>query len=98
MTCNNINIIKLFDIKKTENNIYLVLEFCNQGDLLEMIKKVKNLEETIALDYFIQMLNAFKTLLAENILHRDFKLANVMLHNGIIKLGDFGFSKIIQEE
>ena len=32
-TCNNDNIIKLYDIKKTANNIYLIMEYCNEGDL-----------------------------------------------------------------
>ena len=31
-TCNNHNMIKLFDIKKTSNNFYLNMEYCNQGD------------------------------------------------------------------
>ncbi len=33
-SCNNENIIKLYDIKKTANNFYLMLEYCNEGDLL----------------------------------------------------------------
>ena len=37
-TCNNENIIKLYDIKKTANNFYLILEFCNEGDLNEYLK------------------------------------------------------------
>jgi serine/threonine-protein kinase ULK2 len=28
-TCDNKNIIKLYDIKKTANNFYLILEYCN---------------------------------------------------------------------
>ena len=28
-SCKNNNIIRLIDIKKTVNNIYLILEFCN---------------------------------------------------------------------
>ena len=28
-------------------------------------------------------------------MHRDFKLANVLKHNGIIKLADFGFAKLL---
>jgi serine/threonine-protein kinase ULK/ATG1 len=32
-TCSNENIIKLVDLKKTANNIYLILEYCNEGDL-----------------------------------------------------------------
>jgi serine/threonine-protein kinase ULK/ATG1 len=37
-TCNNENIIKLYDIKKTANNFYLILEYCNEGDLNEYLK------------------------------------------------------------
>ena len=37
-TCNNINIIKLIDIKKTANNFYLILEYCNEGDLQDYLK------------------------------------------------------------
>ena len=37
-TCNNENIIKLYDIKKTANNFYLILEYCNEGDLNDYLK------------------------------------------------------------
>ena len=36
--CNNNNIIKLYDIKKTANNIYLMIEYCNEGDLYQNLK------------------------------------------------------------
>ena len=29
----------------------------------------------------------------ENIMHRDFKTANIFIKNGIFKIGDFGFAK-----
>jgi serine/threonine-protein kinase ULK/ATG1 len=31
-------------------------------------------------------------------MHRDFKLPNILKHKGIIKIADFGFSKILGEE
>ena len=40
-TCNNVNIIKLFDIKKTSDNFYLIMEYCNEGDLMAYLKKKK---------------------------------------------------------
>ena len=40
-TCDNKNIIKLYDIKKTANNFYLILEYCNEGDLSVYLKKKK---------------------------------------------------------
>ncbi len=30
-------------------------------------------------------------------MHRDFKLANILLHNGICKIADLGFAKQIQK-
>lgn len=41
------------------------------------------------------MLNAFKTLIKHKIMHRDFKLANILIHDGEIKIADFGFSKLL---
>jgi serine/threonine-protein kinase ULK/ATG1 len=31
-------------------------------------------------------------------MHRDFKLANLLKHNGCIKIADFGFSKILDAD
>ena len=38
---NHPNIIKFIDAKKTENNIYLIMEFCNGGALEDFIIKKK---------------------------------------------------------
>jgi len=32
------NIVKLIDVKKKDNNIYMILEYCNQGDLEHFLK------------------------------------------------------------
>ncbi|CAD8147889.1 unnamed protein product [Paramecium octaurelia] len=96
-TCNNDNIIKLYDIKKTANNIYLIMEYCNEGDLSQYIKQKKFLLEEEAVDYLLQILNGFKTLVKNKIMHRDFKLANILKHDGNIKIADFGFSKLLND-
>ena len=59
-TCNNANIIKLYDIKKTANNIYLILEFCNEGDLMKYLKQKSKLTEEEAIEILVQIFNAFK--------------------------------------
>lgn len=94
-TCNNENIMKLYDLKKTSNNFYLVLEYCNEGDLSQYLKERKYLTEDECVEILIQILNGFKTLVKNNIMHRDFKLANILKHNGNIKIADFGFSKLL---
>jgi serine/threonine protein kinase len=31
-------------------------------------------------------------------MHRDFKSANILLHNGVAKIADLGFSKILKNQ
>lgn len=81
-TCDNKNTIKLYDIKKTANNFYLILEYCNEGDLSQYLKKLKTITEKQAIEFLIQILNSFKTLVKHKIMHRDFKLANILMHDG----------------
>ena len=97
-SCKNNNIVRLIDIKKTANNIYLILEYCNEGDLLAYLKQKKKLPQEEAVEYFVQILHAFQTLVKSKIMHRDFKLANVLKHDGYIKIADFGFAKLLGSE
>lgn len=89
----NPNIIKFVEMLKTVNNVYIVYELCNGGTLEEYVNKKKYLQEKEALNYFGQILNACKPLVQHNIMHRDFKPSNILFHNGIIKVADFGFCK-----
>lgn len=52
-TCKNPNILKLYDIRKTQNNFYLMLEYCNEGDLTKLLAKKKHLNEDEAVPYFL---------------------------------------------
>ena len=45
-----------------------------------------------------QLLEAFKILNKYNVMHRDLKPDNIFFHNGILKLGDFGFCKDMSGE
>lgn len=72
-----------------------MLEYCNEGDLSQYLKERKFLTEDEAVEFLCQILNGFKTLVKNNIMHRDFKLANILKHNGNIKIADFGFSKLL---
>lgn len=89
----NPNIIKFIEMLKTVNNVYIVYELCNGGTLEEYVTKKKFLQEKEALLIFDQILNACKSLVQYNIMHRDFKPSNILFHNGVIKVADFGFCK-----
>ena len=54
------------------------------------------LTESEALVIFRQLLEAFKELNKNNIMHRDLKPDNIFFSDGKVKLGDFGFCKMLQ--
>ena len=47
------HIVKYIDAKKTQNNLYLVMEYCNGGNLKNFIKENNGMEESEALYYFV---------------------------------------------
>lgn len=88
------NIVWLFDFLESANHFYLVMNYCNQGDFENYIQtKGGYLTEDKAVFFLKQIMNAFLELRKHSIMHRDFKLANILVNNEIIMLGDFGFAK-----
>jgi len=77
----NPNVIKFIELFNSKNNLYLVYEFCEGGNLEEYIQKYGVLSEPNALERFLQLVNAFESLITENILHRDLKPSNILIQN-----------------
>ena len=48
-----------------------------------------------ALFYFREVIDAFRYLRANNMVHRDVKPENILVHDGVLKLADFGFAREI---
>lgn len=90
---NSPNIMHLFEFIETMNNYYLVIQYCNNGDLEKYLAKVGKLPESQAVYFLMQIMNGFQILNSHKIMHRDFKLANVFLHDDTVVIGDFGFAK-----
>jgi len=79
---------------ETEENYYLVLDFCAGGELFHHLQKKGPLVEEEAKFYFAEILVALEHLHSLNIIYRDLKPENVLVDlNGHIKLADFGLSK-----
>lgn len=89
------NIVRFVQMLKTSNNMYLIYEYCEHGTLEELINKKKYLSESETISIAKQMLDAFRVLSDNNILHRDIKPSNILFNNGVIKLADFGFCKLL---
>ena len=87
------NILKCYEKIEDNTSYYLILKYCNGGDLQSLIDKKGKLLENEAVYFFKQIMNGFIELHIHKIMHRDFKPANVYLHNDLIVIGDFGFAK-----
>ena len=74
------------------------MEYCNGGDLEGYLDKKKRLTEDQATNFLKQIVNGFRGLHQVNAMHRDFKVANVLLHDGICKIADLGFAKQLQHQ
>ena len=93
-------IIKLYDtlIDNNTENVYLVMQYCEKGDLAKYLNK-RPLKEKYALKYLKQISEAIKYLLESNILHRDLKPNNILMTNvGNIALTDFGFARYFESD
>lgn len=91
--CSNENVVQLIDYIETNFSCYIVMEYCNEGDLRNYIKSKDHLSESEAVTFLKQLLNGFKGLHEVNAIHRDFKSANVLKKDGKLKIGDLGFGK-----
>ena len=104
------NIVQYYDriIDKQNQKIYIIMEYCEGGDIGKIIKKLKTTQEhfpeELIWKFFIQVLQALKFCHnykegKSKILHRDIKPSNVFLDGqNNAKLGDFGLSRILSEE
>lgn len=92
------NIVKIYDVIPSPNNIYMIFEYCNGRSLSEyMCQHGKKLPIEDSLGILWQICNAFEVLSKNNIMHRDIKPANIMFHNGVLKIVDFGYARIIEK-
>ena len=93
---NHPNIIRLYNFSETDEEINILLEYAENGDLFSLIQKENGFPEHIAYKYFIQIVNAVYFLHQNNIIHRDIKPENILIgENGLLKLCDFGWAKEI---
>ena len=94
------NIVKVFDViyHQSENAIFIVMEFCEYGDLQKFQNK-KSFNEKYIQYYMLQLRDALKYLRDKNIVHRDLKPQNILLISPVhIKITDFGLSRNINLE
>ena len=104
------NIVKFHSLVKTKENFYLTMELCNGGDLDNALEKYqekfgKTFSEEIVQYLMRQIIDAFNYIHSQKVVHRDIKLANILLNyesekdkeelnimKATVKIADFGFA------
>ena len=89
-----------------KENLYLVMDLLNGGDLRYHISKNKRFSEEQTKFFVACILLALDYLHSNNILHRDIKPENLVLDHignswiylGYVRLTDFGIAKLFQKE
>ena len=101
----NKHIIKIDDVKQYKDAMWIIMEFCDLGDLNCFFKANGNKIQSIGQKVKImrQIINGIVFLHEKNIVHRDIKPGNILVTsvpNGraLIKLADFGLSKILDPD
>ena len=93
------NILQLYDFNQSPSDVYMIIELCAGGDLQKFLKNKCKLCESVANKFFYQIAHGVQFLHENGVAHRDLKPANILLSeesgNAIIKIGDFGLSKMI---
>lgn len=101
------NIVRYKDriIDRESSTIYIIMEFCENGDLSSVIRKYKRsgkrMEESRIWSLFFQLSCALHECHSRKlkILHRDIKPANVFIDkHQLFKLGDFGLARILSSD
>lgn len=92
------NIVKLFDLGKWEQGLFIAMEFVKGISLKQFIKQ-QALTHRRSLEITLQIAYALAHLHGHGIIHQDLKPDNILItESGEIKLIDFGISRYPEEE
>jgi len=97
-------VVKFYKSFKKNQNIYIIMEYCDNGDLCTFLSRMKKhrINDTYFLSkddvwkLFIQMSIGLYYIHSKKIIHRDIKTLNIFLtKNYDAKIGDLGVAKIL---
>ncbi len=92
--CESEYIVKYFGSYLKNNHLWLIMEYCSAGSVIDIIKMTKNpLGENLIASILKQILYGLDYLHENKKIHRDVKAGNILLDEyGNAKLADFGVS------
>jgi serine/threonine protein kinase len=79
--------------------VYMLFEYIAGGELFSRLRREGRFATDVGLFYSTEILLALQYLHKQNIVYRDLKPENLLIDNeGHIKLADFGFAKILEND
>jgi serine/threonine protein kinase len=93
------NIVTFYSCFEDEENVYMVLELCDNKTLVDLIKIRKRLTEDETRFYMFQLFDGIRYMHRKGFIHRDIKLGNLFLDSKMnLKIGDFGLAAEIEHD
>ena len=86
------NIVSMYNHFTEDNDLFMILEDCTQGSLDSVLKRDHQVEPTKIIYYLKQIVNALACCHSHKIAHRDIKPGNLLIHDDVVKLADFGLA------
>ena len=88
---NHKNIIHVEKILEDQKNFYIIMEYCEKGELFDYIVNKERLNPAEASLFFYQLINGVEYIHKQGFAHRDLKPENLLLtKEKILKIIDFG--------
>lgn len=87
------NIVRFHSVFEDQQNVYMILELCENRSFAEMVRRRRKLSEAESRFYMVQLLKAISYMHQKRVIHRDLKLGNLFLDANLnVKVGDFGLA------
>ncbi len=86
------NVIRFYGTFCTDKAIYFVMELCESGNLYQKMGESGPFAESEVRRIIRQVCSALDYLHNRNIIHRDIKAENIVVHDKIVKICDFGWA------
>ncbi|ORY92413.1 hypothetical protein BCR35DRAFT_297802 [Leucosporidium creatinivorum] len=91
------NIVSFEHCFEDEGNVYMQLELCSNGSLLDLLRRRRRYSEPEARFYLVQLIGACDYMHSNSVIHRDLKLGNLMLDEEMnLRVGDFGLAALVK--
>ena len=78
-TLDHPNILKIFEYFEDERYYYIVMEYCQDGDLYDLLNSLGKFDEETAAKLMGQIFSAINYIHNRNVIHRDVKLDNILI-------------------